>query len=473
MSQHPFPIYRIVAVLVVVLLSNIDFEAKVSLTPLALAQSAGQEQERSSSGRETRRVAIPSTRASKIFQESQEALELERYGDAIALLNQVINAPSKFKSVDIAIALKFRGYAHAQDGALNDALSDFEKAISDPSFPEWDVLALRFTMAQIYLAEGRVTEAITSIEQWFARAEAPTAPAYFFAAQAFAQADRWVDAQRYVELGLTKIGSESPNENWYRIATVVYLQNQEYSQARPLLEKMISLWPGKKEYYSQLGAVYSELGREKDSFAMLAMAYDNHLDLNSGELVRLGQLYRMYEYPFRAAKIIEKAIDDGKLRRNQKNCEEWGNAYFQAREMKEALGPLECAAKASNNGEIWLRICQVHLQQDAWSRAESACREAIAKGGLQRYDGRAEQYRGIALYEQGKRKEAIKMFEACAAKEESADICVRRKNLAQVEAIRERLEKERLDASAQSRAERQAEIERQIRQIEQDAKKLK
>ena len=143
-----------------------------------------------------------------------------------------------------------------------------------------------------------------------------------------------------------------PEENHLRVASVIYLQRQKYSKARPILEQLVAYFPGKKEYFSQLGAVYSEQGKERDSFAMLAMAYDNKLGLNGSELIRFAQLYRMYEFPYEGATIIESGLANGKLKRNLKTCQELGDAYFQAREMKKAMNPLQCAARASGNGEI-------------------------------------------------------------------------------------------------------------------------
>jgi len=472
MSQQRFSTRCFIAVLTITFCLSFDSGIKLSPVPEAAAQAEEGDGRQSNSGRDTRRVTAHSQKAGALFQDIQEAIEQENYDNAVGLLNEILNSPKGFKNVDAAVALKMRGYVHTQAGRLGLALNDFEMAIVDPALPDWDVLPLRFTIAQLYLAEGRVTKAINSLERWFADAEAPNASAFFFAAQAYAQGDRWLDAERNVEMGLAKMDPEAPQENWYRIATVVYFQNGKYAEAAPILETMISLWPAKKEYYNQLSAVYAELGQDDDAFAILAMAYDNHLDLNSGELVRLGQLYRVREYPFRAAKIIEKAINDGTLKRNQKNCEEWGDAYFQAREMTRAMDPLECAAKSSSDGANWLKLCQVHLQQDSWLRAESACRSAIAQGGLQEYAGLAWQLLGISLYEQGKREEAIKVFAACADIDEFSEFCMWRKSHAQAESTRERLEQARAEALAQAEADRKEEIERQIRQLEEDAKNL-
>ena len=471
-SQHSL-LGGIVTALSFIFILSLSVSAPIGCGPRAQAQTESSERTQSDSGRETRRVEAYSRRGVAVLQEAQNAIENEAYDLAVKALDQILSNPSKFKAVDVAAAYRMRGHAHVQAEQLDAALNDFERAIANPSLPDWDVLDLQFNMAQIYLAQDDVNDAIAMLEQWFARAQSPNAAAYFFAARAYAQGERWSDAESNVALGLAKMDPADPKEEWYRISTVVYFQAQRYTDAKPLLESMVSFWPAKKEYYMQLSAVYSELGMEQDAFAMLAMAYDNNLALSSGELIRLGQLYRMYEYPYRGAKIIEKGLNDGTLKRSRKTCEEMGNAYFQAREMKSAMDPLECAAKAAEDGIIWLRLCQVHMQQEDWGRAESACRDALAKGGLQNQIGFGEQLLGIIVYEQGKREEAVEWFNSCMAYEDSADFCLKRKSFTQAELTRERLEQERSAAAAQAEAKYRQDIDDQIRQMEHDARSLR
>ena len=167
-------------------------------------QAAAQEQEktRKNSGRQTKRTEAHSQAGIKILQEAQQFMESERYQSAESKLNSILGNPGKYKGIDVAIAYKFRGYARVSRDNYGAALSDFEKAIGHPSLPEYDQLDLQYNMAQIALAQGQVSKAIRALEAWFRKAENPNAGAYMFAAQAYAQADRWGDAERNVEIGL-------------------------------------------------------------------------------------------------------------------------------------------------------------------------------------------------------------------------------------------------------------------------------
>ena len=139
-----------------------------------------------------------------------------------------------------------------------------------------------------------------------------------------------------------------------------------------------------------MSGIYQERGRERDSFAVLALAYDNNLSLTSDEIVRVAQLYRLYDYPYKAATIVEKGINAGRIKKNKKNWEELGNAWFQSRHMKKAVQPLTNAASLAKEGDIYLRLCQTHASDEAWDRAARDCNNAINKGGLKTNGGLAQ-----------------------------------------------------------------------------------
>ena len=51
-----------------------------------------------------------------------------------------------------------------------------------------------------------------------------------------------------------------------------------------------------------------------------------------------------------------------------------------AREYERAIPPLERAASLSEDGELWLRLAQVHVQREEWAEAVEAVDEALSKG---------------------------------------------------------------------------------------------
>jgi tetratricopeptide (TPR) repeat protein len=100
------------------------------------------------------------------------------------------------------------------------------------------------------------------------------------------------------------------------------------------------------------------------------------------ELIRLAQGYLFHEVPYEAAKVLEEGIEAGQIEANAKNLQSLGDAWLHARELDKAIGPLKRSAAKSGDGNLYIRIAQVHLERGENAEAVTALKKGIAKGGL-------------------------------------------------------------------------------------------
>ena len=57
------------------------------------------------------------------------------------------------------------------------------------------------------------------------------------------------------------------------------------------------------------------------------------------ELLKLTQLYLFYEVPYKAALILKRELDSGRIKDEEKNWEQLANAWLSAREWKKTEPP--------------------------------------------------------------------------------------------------------------------------------------
>ena len=134
---------------------------------------------------------------------------------------------------------------------------------------------------------------------------------------------------------------------------------------------MVYRFPDKKTYYRQLAALYAELKREEDSFAIQQIMYSKDMLEKHSELLRLAQLYLYYEIPYKAAIILEKELQAERIEDEEKNWEQLANAWLSAREWKKAIPPLTKAAEMSEDGRLFLRLGQTYMQEEDWKMLKS------------------------------------------------------------------------------------------------------
>ena len=97
-----------------------------------------------------------------------------------------------------------------------------------------------------------------------------------------------------------------PREQWYQLLLAAYLELEDYPAGADLLEVMVDLFSTKKTYFLQLAALYGELGRDDESFAVLVMADKQGFLTEESELVRMARMYMFQETPIKAAEVMNR-----------------------------------------------------------------------------------------------------------------------------------------------------------------------
>jgi len=346
-------------------------------------------------------------RTRKRLTEARELLLEEKYDEAAAVLGKL-----RMRSLNpLEQVQTYRIYAFIENGRENypGARDYLEKmlAVDDENvLTPGDRADLRFMIAQLYLQEENWAEAATNLERWFEIAEEPNSAAYYILAITYYQLERadkaLVPAQKAVDL------AETPQESWLQLLLALRLTRKEYAKSVPLLEELIKRYP-KKTYWVQLSTVHAALGSFEKALVPLQLAYTQGLLDRPEEVRRLAELMLFLEQPYRSARVMDKALRDKLIEGDASAYELLSNSWIAAREYDKSVAPLQRAAELSKDGEIFVRLAQVHLQREKWAEAEKALQRALAKGGLQN-PGSAQLLMGITFYSQNRPHEALSWF---------------------------------------------------------------
>ena len=327
-----------------------------------------------------RRSQVLSKRAFAIVEDAQNSLAEEDYIGALSLLQQIRDG-AKFSAYEKAVALQTEGFVHADQGNYAKTIQAFEKAANSGDLPPRLVSDLIYNLAQLNLAEGRSARALDYIIRWFATVEGePTADAYGLKAQIHLVMGDLAAAEQTVRKALSKV--EEPRQNWTRLLLSVLLQQERYSEARPILEDAALRWPSVKAFWQQLTAVYYEMKQEELAFVTQQIMHRQNMLKTSKELSSMAQLYLYHDIPIKAARVLQTGLDDGSIEKTEKNYELLAQAYMHAREWDKAIKPLTAAAEKSDKGRFYDQLGQSYLQDEKWRDAEQAFVKALEKGGL-------------------------------------------------------------------------------------------
>ena len=364
----------------------------------------------------SRKNFVPSQQVGKKLMKIQELAETEDFAGALEILRP-LSEKSRLKKFDKATVYQMMGYMLGALERYEDALAAFEVALSVDYLPDSAMQQLKYNLGQLYLGQENYDRSIELFEEWLDGAEKPDAQAHFMITIAYAGKEDWASALSHARTSVNL--STSPVENRLRLLLAVEYQNGNIPETLEVLKTLVTLFP-KKDYYMQLAFGYSNFGEEEKALAMLELAYQLDYLNKERELTQLTQRYLYHELPWPAAKIMAKGLEDGTVETTSKNLELYANSLLHAREYTEAIVPLTEAADLAEEGDLYVRLAQVHLEIEDWRKARKALESAIEKGSL-RDLGSAQLLLGVSNYNEKRFKSAKIAFLAAAEEEKSAD----------------------------------------------------
>lgn len=366
-------------------------------------------QQQQKEGEQQKQNLVLTERVFKVINEAQKAIEEKRYAAAMPMVQGLLGG--ELTPYERAVVLQTQGYIYTEQDDYRRGADSFEKALGLNILPEAQQHALLYNLAQLYLATDQFQKSIEKFKAWFKVAQNPQPEAYVAFASAYAQIEDFRSGIPLMEQGIKN--SPNPKKEWYDLLTAMYFETKNFPKVADTLEISISKWPTEKRYYTQLAGIYSELKRDKDTLAVMELAYKAGYLEKSEELVQLAQLWMFHDNPYRGAILLEREFEKGRIKQSKENFELLANAWIGAREVPKSVQPLSRAAELSDDGEGFVRLAQAYLEKEDWKNAVNALERAVQKGKLKNA-GQVYLLEGVAFVNLERYEEARKAFTRAA-----------------------------------------------------------
>lgn len=326
-----------------------------------------------------RRSALTSEGTHRRLSRAHELLGQDKTNDAIDILERLLEATDK-RPHEKAQVLQALGFAYAQKDNFKKGLALLQQSLDLAVLPYSATLSTLYTIAQIYVSQENYTVALEKINEWFSLADEPSPDAYVLKATIFAQQKKQKEALALVTKAIDM--TDKPKESWLAFAVAMNYELAKYQEAARLLEKLTGLFPDKKKYWKQLAGVYLNLDKNPQALATMELAHKgNYLEQDS-EYMNLTSLFLYGGIPLKAGQLLEKALAEGKVKKNQRNLEILGDAWSQAEESDKAILAYNESAKFAKDGRIYAKIGRIYLDQEKWAEADKNLTKGLRLGGI-------------------------------------------------------------------------------------------
>ncbi len=384
----------------------------------AVAQDKKKDSKAPMEGRKTQAL---SKRVYELITEASEKVDVEDYAGALVLLEKVKAMP-KLTAYENAQLYTFYGFLYFNAEQYDKAIKAYNTVLAQPELPPAIFQQTIRTLSQLAFVTEDYELAIKYANQ-FMDTVGPEPDMYVIIGTAQYQIvseKEVVTAADYdkvikpVEkaIALANERGTSVKEQWWLLLRVGYWEQDNFKKVREILEILVSNWP-KKEYWTQLSGIYGELKDENKQLSAYEAAYDQGLLTKSAELVQMAQLFMQAETPYKGARVLEKGFEAEIIERNVRNLRLQSQAWQLAREDRKAIPPLKEAAGMSDDGELFSRLAQSHLNLSEYKSCISASSKAIKKGGLKN-KGSTYLIQGMCQFELDKLTEAKASFRQAA-----------------------------------------------------------
>jgi tetratricopeptide (TPR) repeat protein len=301
------------------------------------------------------------------------------------------------------------GGIYVQLEQYKEAIGYYKRYVETPSVPEANMLNVSYYLAQLYLATENYNEAIRLLEQYIAMSEIVGADHYYKLGQAYFMAEQPDNALPNIDRAVTMYEQSDrlPPEGLYQYQMSLYYSRENFPKVIDVLEKLVRHYP-KVNHWRTLAQVYGLAGRPLDQLHAFDTIYAMGALGEEKELRLLASLYLEQEYPYKAAKILQKGVDQGQVEKSSKNLELLAGAWSLAKEQDKSIPVLEQAAAKADDGELYSRLAQLYLSIDEYDKSVNAAREAL-KRDLKK-PSNAHLFMGMSLYNLEQYDEALKAF---------------------------------------------------------------
>jgi len=343
------------------------------------------------------------------IQKAQEMVDGKDYQGALRLLNSLYD-PDKLTEYEQANVLNYIGFVYYNMEDIPNAIKTYEKMVKIPSLEPQMGKQTTYTLAQLYTMEEQYQKALQTLDRWFAMESNPAPEPFILKAQNLYQLQRYKEMIPPIEnaMKVARDRDKPVKEDWYVLLNFAYFQEENYRMVRDIQKILLENWP-KKRYWFSLAGAYTELGEDNNLIAAYGAAHDQGMLEKESELVTMAQLYMQAEVPYKAAVLLQKEMDAGRVPKSAKNYRLLSQAWMLSQEDEKAIPALKEAARLSDDGELDIRLANTYLNLGNYDECITAVRDGLRKGGLKSVDN-AQISLGMCLYNKHQYDAAISAF---------------------------------------------------------------
>ena len=361
--------------------------------------------------KQTRRVPTMTEATYKKLAQAQEFIDAEDYQGGLNALNNMLDRRRRYNGNELGHIYNMMAFVYYAVDRYDQAIIAYEQVLAQgDQISEGMETQVINSLAQLHYSEENFNEALRYMQLWLDQADNPSPEPHIFMAQIYYRMDDFPKSIIHVEkaINIAQERGTEVKETWWGLLKYLYFEQDNWAKVLDILEILVRDFP-KREYWVQLGQVYGQEGYEsKQVYAYEAAHVAGYLDRES-DMRNYAGLLMQSTVPYRAAKWLQEAMDEGIVEDTSENLQSLGQAYQMAQEVDSAIPVFEKAGTKSDDGKILARLATLYLEKDEYKKCTDSAESALEKGGL-RKPYSTEVIHGMCLFNRDRLTQARRVF---------------------------------------------------------------
>jgi tetratricopeptide (TPR) repeat protein len=304
-----------------------------------------------------------------------EAEDGSNIDNALAMLLEIKGK----KDYDIAFLNRFIGVMYAQKGEEKKSLDYLNKALAPDILNEVEQGDTLRLVGDLQMQVQGYKEALVAYDAWMDFTGKTDPNIWMKIAQANLELKQYDKVVPAADKAIAELG-DKVNQNPYVLKLNSYYERKMFKKCVEVLETAVQVLPEVKLFWTQLGSFYAMIEDYPKSLATMDLAYKKGYLVKESQIKMLANLYAQSEIPHKSAFLLEKYIDSGLVKRDDKNLFTLANSWHAAQHIDKAASYYGELAKMTNLSKHYSKQGMLLNQDEQYAKAIVALKKAIEIG---------------------------------------------------------------------------------------------
>jgi len=321
--------------------------------------------------RKKAKTKIMGERTGKKVAKAFELYNNDQIGEAIALLEEL--DPSN--DFDKATVNRYLGNLYAQKEEYSKAVGFIVKALEPDVLNFKDQGDLYKLLGDLYMGQQKYADALKTYNDWMDFTGEQDGKVYARIAQANWELKQYSKVLEPADKAIAL--EKEPSKSFYMLKIGAYFELKQFKNAVKVAETLVKLFPEDGKNWTQLGSFYMQTEDFAKGQTVMEVAYDKGYFDKENHYKILSSYYSLNDIPYKAAIVMEKALNEEKVKRTKQNVTAVASYFHQAKNLQTAAKYYEEAAKFDNDAELYRKAGSLLLTEQKYSAAVERLNKAL------------------------------------------------------------------------------------------------